>query len=75
MKLVFALVVLINNLPNNTDGMYFQNAADCNRKAFETETGFAGSGPDGAVKSWKSNGVNIRAYCEPRLVDKDAKAF
>jgi|11_taG_2_1085331.scaffolds.fasta_scaffold00573_13 hypothetical protein len=75
MKLVFALIVLVNNLPNNTDGMYFVNASDCNQMAFETETGYAGSGPDGTSKSWKSNGVNIRAYCEPRMVEKNARAF
>lgn len=75
MKLVFALVVLINNLPNNSDGMYFQNAADCNKVAFQTESGFAGQGENGQSAAWKSNGINIRAYCEPRLVDKSQQVF
>lgn len=70
MKLVFALVVLINNLPNNTDGMYFETAEGCNRIAFQTEKGVAGDN-----HSWSTSGVGIRAYCEPRLVDKNAQTF
>ena len=57
MKLVFALVVLINQLPNNTDGMYFETAAACNTIAFQTEKGFAGEG-----KSWSTQNVSIKAY-------------
>lgn len=70
MKLVFALVVLINNLPNNTDGMYFETAEACNQTAFKTEKGVAGES-----QSWSTSGVGIRAYCEPRLVDKNAQTF
>jgi len=70
MKLVFALVVVINGLPNNTDGMYFDFAEVCNTIAFQTEKGFAGEG-----KSWSSPSANIKAYCEPRLVDKNAQTF
>jgi len=70
MKLVFALVVLINQLPKNTDGMYFETAAACNTIAFQTEKGFAGEG-----KSWSTPNVSIKAYCEPRLVDKKVETF
>ena len=75
MKLVFALVVLINQLPKNTDGMYFLKAEDCNQAAFQTESGYAGNGPDGTTKQWKSPGYTIKAYCEPRLVDEKAETF
>lgn len=75
MKLVFVLIVLINQLPKNTDAMYFLNAEDCNQIAYETETGYAGAGPDGSTKAWKSPGYTIKAYCEPRLVDKNARTF
>ncbi len=75
MKLVFALVVLVNNLPNNTDGMYFDKAEDCNQIAFQTESGYAGNGPDGSTKQWKSPAITIKAYCEPRMVDKNARVF
>jgi len=70
MKLVFALVVLINNLPKNTDGMYFETPEGCNKFAFQTEKGVAGEN-----QSWTTSGVAIRAYCEPRLVDKNAQTF
>lgn len=75
MKIVFALVVLINGLPKNTDGMYFADAERCNQLAYETETGYAGAGPDGSTKAWKSSGFTIKAYCEPRLVEKSARQF
>jgi len=75
MKLVFALVVIINNLPNNTDGMYFHSAEACNTMAFQTESGFAGSDEEGKVKQWKSQGINIKAYCEPRMVEKSERVF
>lgn len=70
MKLVFALVVMINNLPNNTDGMYFATAQSCNQIAYVTEKGVAGEN-----QSWSTQGVNIKAYCEPRLVPKNAQTF
>jgi len=70
MKLVFALVVIINNVPNNTDGMYFDTAEACNQIAFQTEKGIAGEN-----KMWTSPVANIKAYCEPRLVNKSAQTF
>lgn len=70
MKLVYALIVMINNLPNNTEGMYFDKAESCNQVAFHTEKGYAGEN-----QSWKTAGVNIKAYCEPRLVDKKSQTF
>jgi hypothetical protein len=70
MKLVFALVLLINNAPSNTDGMYFDTAEACNTVAFQTEKGYAGEG-----KSWTTSGINIRAYCEPKIVDDRAETF
>ena len=70
MKLVFALVVLINSMPNNTDGMYFETAKACNQIAYQTEKGIAG---DQAM--WTSPAANIKAYCEPRLVNKNAQTF
>jgi hypothetical protein len=74
MKLVFTLVVLINNVPSS-EGMYFNSAEACNTMAFQTETGYAGSGPDGSTKQWKSAGTNIRAYCKPVMVEKTARVF
>lgn len=74
MKLVFALIVMINQLPKNTDGMYFLNAEDCNKVAYETEAGYAGETENGK-QQWKSPGYTIKAYCEPRLVDKNARTF
>ena len=70
MKLVFALVVLVNNLPMNTDHMYFVEAESCNQIAFQTQEGYAGEN-----KRWSTSGVRIKAYCEPRLVDKKAETF
>jgi len=74
MKLVFTLVVLINNVPSS-EGVYFNSAEACNTVAFQTESGFAGSGPEGATKQWKSAGTNIRAYCKPVMVEKTARVF
>lgn len=70
MKLIFALVVIINGLPNNTDGMYFDTAESCNKIAFQTEKGIAGEN-----QAWKSNVATIQAYCEPRLVDRSAATY
>lgn len=70
MKLVFALVVIINTLPKNTDGMYFETAESCNQIAFQTEKGIAGEN-----QQWTTPVANIKAYCEPRLVDKSAQTF
>ena len=70
MKLVFALVVLVNNLPSNTDDMYFATAQSCNQIAYVTEKGVAGDN-----QSWSTQGVNIKAYCVPRLVPKNATTF
>lgn len=70
MKLVFALVVIINSMPHNTDGMYFDTAEACNKIAFQTEKGVAGENA-----AWTSPVANIKAFCEPRLVDKNAQTF
>ena len=70
MKLVFALVVIINSMPNNTDGMYFDTPEACNKIAFQTEKGVAGENA-----AWVTPVANIKAYCEPRLVPKNAQTF
>ena len=70
MKLVFALVVLVNNLPMNTDNMYFVEAEACNQTAFQTEKGYAGEN-----QSWSTQNVSIKAYCVPRLVSKKSETF
>ena len=70
MKLVFALVVLINQLPNNTEGMYFETAEACNQIAYKTEKGYAGE-----TSSWTTQNVNIKSYCEPRLVSKKEETY
>jgi len=50
--------------------MYFATAQSCNQIAYVTEKGVAGEN-----QSWTTQGVNIKAYCEPRLVPKDAQTF
>lgn len=67
MKLVYALIVIVNGLPVNTDGVYFENPEVCNTHAYRTEKGVAGEN-----RAWDSTAVNIQAYCLPRLVpEKD----
>lgn len=74
MKLVFTLVVLINNVPSS-ESVYFNSAESCNTMAFQTESGFAGNDGEGKTKQWKSAGTNIRAYCKPVMVEKTARVF
>jgi hypothetical protein len=63
MKLVFALLVLVNDVPQ--DPILFNNIQACNQIAFSTEKGVAGD-----TASWSSQGNRIEAYCVPRVVEK-----
>ncbi len=64
MKLVFVLIVLINNVPQ--DPILFDNIQACNQIAFSTEKGIAGE-----TASWSSQKNSLEAYCVPKVVEKN----
>jgi hypothetical protein len=63
MKLVFALLVLVNDVPQ--DPVLFSDVKMCNTMALVTEQGVA------SAISHKSQGNRIEAYCVPKVVEKD----
>ena len=64
MKLVFALLVLVNDVPQ--DPVLFSDVKMCNTMALVTEQGVASDSI-----AHKSQGNRIEAYCVPRVVEKD----
>ena len=64
MKLVFVLLVLVNDVPQ--DPILFDNIQSCNQIAFSTEKGVASD-----TAQWSSQSNRIEAYCVPRVVEKD----
>jgi len=64
MKLVFALLVLVNDVPQ--DPVLFTDVKMCNTMALVTEQGVASDSI-----AHKSQGNRIEAYCVPRVVEKD----
>ncbi len=64
MKLVFALLVLVNDVPQ--DPILFADVKMCNTVALVTEQGVASDNI-----SQKSQGNRLEAYCVPRVVEKD----
>jgi len=64
MKLVFALLVLVNDVPQ--DPILFDNIQACNQIAFSTEKGVASE-----TSLWSSQGNRLEAFCVPRVVEKD----
>ena len=64
MKLVFALIVLVNDVPQ--DPVLFTDVKMCNTMALVTEQGVASESI-----THKSQGNRIEAYCVPRVVEKD----
>ena len=63
MKLVFSLLVLVNDVPQ--DPILFVDIKSCNSVALVTEKGIAS---DSIVHN--SQGNRIEAYCVPRVVEK-----
>ena len=61
MKLVFALLVMINDVPQ--DPILFDDIQACNQIAFSTEKGVASN-----TAQWSSQGNRIEAYCVPKQV-------
>lgn len=70
MKLVFALIVILNGNPQDTTGMYFMSAEACNQMAFRTEKGIVSE-----KLTWSSNKNVLHSYCVPRRVPVDAETY
>jgi hypothetical protein len=67
MKLVFVLLVMVNDVPQ--DPILFMDVKMCNTVAIVTEQGVASDSI-----AHKSQGNRIEAYCVPRMVEKDRTA-
>ncbi len=63
MKLVFALLIFVNDVPQ--DPILFGSIQACNQIAFSTEKGVASD-----TTQWSSHSNRIEAYCIPRVVEK-----
>lgn len=62
MVMAFLLIVVIDGLPEPTDGMYFRDITRCNYFSREIERGRRG------LSRIYVGQQNITAYCTPRMV-------